>query len=107
MLVYAMATIEEITKKLVQNHVISFQNENNEWAGYSPSNGLFWVNGENFQTATAAATAMAQLGEWKEIDQCIDDDWTCPGEDAGHCTETERGEHEGPCDQCPARRAVM
>ena len=72
--------IEDMTKKLGQNHVISFQNKKIEsscnWAGYSPANGRFWVNGANFQKAEEAAREMSRYGieNWIEVDQCIDED---------------------------------
>ncbi|MCK9570259.1 hypothetical protein M0R72_15040 [Candidatus Pacearchaeota archaeon] len=75
-----MTTIEEITKKLSASRVISFQNQTidaeHNWAGYSPSSGLFWVNGENFPTAKEAAEKMAEYGleNWNEIDLCIDEE---------------------------------
>lgn len=67
--------IDVITKKLSANHVISFRNEDGEWAGYSPSNGLYWVAGQNFQSAKEAASVMVRDGgNWEEIDMCIDED---------------------------------
>lgn len=71
--------IDEIIEKLGQNHVISFQNpkidSDYNWAGYSPANGMFWVNGESFKTAAEAAEEMAKYGlkNWVESDQCIDE----------------------------------
>lgn len=79
-LIFEEVTIEEITEKLTATHVISFQNKkiNNDhnWAGYSPSNGKYWVNGENFPTAKEAAIEMDKYGleNWTEVDQCIDDE---------------------------------
>lgn len=75
-----MMTIEEITRKLAQSHVISFQNKSLEvshnWAGYSPSNGLYWVVGKSFSDVMAAAKEMATYGldGWDEVDECIDDE---------------------------------
>jgi len=75
-----MAIKDEYTRKLGQNHVISYQSPSQGsepaiWAGYSPSNGLFWVGGENFVSASLAAEAMIRMrGVWNEIDQCIDEE---------------------------------
>jgi hypothetical protein len=72
--------VDEIAQKLTQSRVISFQNQKIEsehnWAGYSPANGLFWVNGENFKTAAEAVEEMAKHGleNWVEMDQCIDNE---------------------------------
>ena len=69
-----MKAIEEISAKLSASHVISFENDG-KWAGYSPSNGLYWVNGVNFTTPEAAAYQMILYpGNWREVEQCIDDD---------------------------------
>jgi hypothetical protein len=80
-----MTSIQEIAKKLSATHVISFTRGSEkivlgkkrphyetQYAGYSPANGLFWVAGENFQTAEEAATKMEEMGEWTEVDECID-----------------------------------
>ena len=70
-----MTSIEEIATKLSASHVISFKNEDGDWAGYSPSNGHYWVAGISFRTATAAAYEMSLYpGTWEEVDQCIDDE---------------------------------
>ena len=70
----AAITVDEVAQRLKASHVISFENEG-QWAGYSPSNGMYWVAGTSFRTAEAAAYDMSLYpGEWKEIDQCIDED---------------------------------
>lgn len=69
--------IEETIEKLEQNHVISFRLQNtNAWAGYSPSDGKFWMMGEHFESAEECAREMAEYGldRWEEVDQCIDED---------------------------------
>ena len=67
--------VEEIATKLSASHVISFQNEDGEWAGYSPSNGLYWVADQDFQSPREAASVMYhQGGNWRVVDQCIDDE---------------------------------
>lgn len=75
-----MQSIADMAQKLAQTHVISFQNpkidNDHNWAGYSPSTGKYWVNGEDFKTAGDAARDMAEYGmdNWVEVDQCIDAD---------------------------------
>jgi hypothetical protein len=74
-----MTSIEEMTKKLEQTHVISFELQRGEdgslWAGYSPSTGKYFVAGQYFETAIQATTYMHELcglDSWKEFDECID-----------------------------------
>jgi hypothetical protein len=74
-----MTTIQEIAEKLAASHVISFMWINNctdidVYAGYSPANSLYWIGGVSYSTALLAATKMAAMGDWEEIDSCIDED---------------------------------
>jgi len=65
--------LKAVAEKLAASHVMSFKNSFGEWAGYSPSNVLYWVAGKDYPNAQAAAQAMVGQ-KWSFVDMCIDEE---------------------------------
>ena len=64
----------DYTRLLSMSRVISMKSSDG-WAGYSPSDGKYWVAGEWFDSSERAGERMAALADfWEIVDKCIDDD---------------------------------